>query len=145
MNVKIAWPTSDEVKGFGRHVVTWTAGAVAGATGIVGFGLSLHIITPDQAHQLTADFTDLSNGIGVIVNALEALWSGMSTVVGAGASIAGIGMAVWAGVSSSVKAAATRLSKQPDTVVVTTPALASAIPSDKVVSNAENAVVPKGA
>jgi hypothetical protein len=145
MNINLRWPTSDEVKGFGRHVVSWTAGAVAGAAGVIGFGLTLHIITPDQAHQLTADFTNLQNGIGVITNAIIALWDGVQTVGGAVAGIFGICMAAWASTSSSVKSAAARLSKQPGTTVVTTPAIANAIPSNKVVSNTENTVVPKGA
>jgi hypothetical protein len=143
MNLKISWPTSDEVKGFGRHVVSWTAGAVAGAAGIIGFGLTLHIITPDQAHQLTADFTNLQNGIGIIANAVGALWDGITTVGGSVAGIFGICMAAWASTSSSVKSAAQRLSKQPGTIVVTTPAIAAATPEPNIVSNQEHTVVGK--
>lgn len=121
--------TTEQWTAFGRHVVSYAAGAATMAVGLGGVAVTMHAITADQATQLGTAF--------------QALAEGIKTIVGAVATIASVGAGVWAAYTASKGSQAAALAKDPGTIVVTDPATAKAVPAGNVVSNAEMKVVAK--
>lgn len=107
-------PEKSSLIAFGRHVVSYAAGAVTVAA-------SLHAITPEQSHDLT--------------NAINQIVSGVTTLAGGITTLASFGAALYAGWSATRNSQIKAVAANPDvTKIVTTPQIAGSIPSEKVVS-----------
>lgn len=137
MNLNVSWPNKSQFAAIGRHAISYSAGMVVGSASLLAFATLTHIITTDQASQVTAALTDISTGVKSVVQGLASIYGGL-------ASLASLGAAVWAARSASSRSQAASIVKQyPDTVIVTDAALAKSVPSDNVVSNLDNKVVSK--
>jgi hypothetical protein len=113
--MNLSFPTGAQLAAFGRHVVTYGAGAVTA-------GVAIHFLTPDQGSQITASLSNIVSGVNSIVG-------GVATLV---AVFSGLYAAWTASPSSQIKAVAAN----PDvSKVIAAPAVADAIPSNKVVSS----------
>ena len=111
-------PTQAQVVSFGRHIVTFGAGAITA-------GAALHVINGSQAQDATAAISQISSGVASIT-------AGLTTLIG-------LGSALWAAWSASPFRQLLSVAKNPDVKqVVTTPELATAAgpvgPGAKVVS-----------
>jgi hypothetical protein len=113
--MNISFPTGAQLAAFGRHVVSYGAGAVTA-------GVAIHFLSPDQGSQITQALTGIVNGVNSIVG-------GVATLIAVGSGI----YAAWtASPSSQIKAVA----KNPDvSKVIAAPTVANSIPSNKVVSS----------
>ena len=107
--------TTDQVKAAGRHAVSFVMGAIA-------FAGATHLITADEANTVTTSVTQISTSLATLMTAV--------------ASLVTFGMGFWAQLSSKPAAQLAAVAASPDVekVVMKTPELAAAIPSEKVVS-----------
>jgi hypothetical protein len=136
MKIALRWPIKEEWLGFGRHVVSWSAGLATGVATVVVYGVASHIITPDQASSLTSGFSSIAEGLKTVVE-------GVTTFVGGVATVASTAMGIWAALSSSRKKAAQIIAAVPHTTVVTDPSIASSTAEPNIVANTDHQVVPK--
>lgn len=106
-------PTTAQAAAFGRHVVTFAAGAVTA-------GAALHLLTGGQASDATTAISQISSGVASIA-------AGVATLVG-------IASAGYAALTASPLWQLLAVAKNPDVakVVMTDPAAAGAVPSPKV-------------
>lgn len=113
--MNLSFPTGAQLAAFGRHIVSYSAGAVT-------FGVAVHFLTPDQSNQIMG-------AVGAIASGVQSIYGGVATLVAIGAGF----YAAWtASPSSQIKAVAAN----PDvSKVIAAPAVANAIPSNKVVSS----------
>lgn len=103
--------TMGQVTAFGRHVVTY-------GTGFVSALVVTHIASPEQG-------TDATNAITQISSGVASIYAGATTLIG-------LGSALWATVSASLKSQIKSVQAAPDAqVTVTDPKLAT--PGVKVV------------
>lgn len=105
-----------------RHVATYVAGAITAAA-------TFHLMTTDQAQVLSTSLSHIVEGLSQIA-------------IGVGPIIALVSAFI-AARSSTPAAKVQSVSELPGTTVVTTPAIATALPQTNVVSNTEVKVVPK--
>lgn len=110
MNVNAA-----QVAAFGRHVLSFALGGVSAAA-------ALHVVAPDDAASISGALNQIAAGVSSLV-------AGVSTLVAIGTGI----YAAWTA-SSKSQLLAVAANPAVKSVVVSTPALADAIPSNKVVS-----------
>lgn len=112
-------PTTPQVVAFGRHVVTFSMGAVAAAA-------ALHVVSSNDAASLGGAVNQISTGVGNIV-------TGVTTIIG-------IASAVWAAWTASPFRQLLAVAANPDVkAVVTVPttagkALANAAPANVTVA-----------
>lgn len=107
-------PTLGQVAAFGRHVVTFAAGAVTVA-------VALHVATPDDAQNATS--------------AIDQIVSGSKSIVAGATTLIGLASALYASWTASPLSQLLSVSRNPDVKAITTPpAVAAAIPSAKVSS-----------
>src|SRR5262249_30557641 len=103
---KMDWiPEKSSVIAFGRHVISYAAGAVTVAA-------ALHVITPDQAHSLT-------DAIGQII-------TGVQTAAGGIATIVSIGSAFYAGWSATKTSQLKAVAANPEVKAIVTNTIAAA-------------------
>lgn len=108
---------------FSRHVISYVMGAVS-------FGAAIGYIDPTQ--------------VDTLKHALETLFTGITTIAGAIATIVSIGSGIWAGMSATPVAQAKSLIAQvPETQIVTSKEVSAAIPSQAVQSTQDAEVVKK--
>lgn len=109
-----ALPTLAQASAFGRHVVSYVAGAIT-------VGVAFHFVSPDQGTQLTTGITQIVNGI--------------ETTVGGIATVASVGAALYAAWTASPRQQLLAVAANPDVQkVIAKPAVAETTPSDKVVA-----------
>lgn len=123
MDIQKYIPSASALAGFGRHVVTFVAGATAMAAG-------MHAISPDQATGIQTDVSGIVNGL--------------TSVIGGVSGLIGIGMGLYAGWQSTNASKVAAVAAVPGQKVLTDPATAASIPNPDVVSNAEHEIVSKG-
>ena len=112
--MQFVMPDKSQAISFGRHVVSYSAGAVSAA-------VMLHVISGDQGQGLTAAITQISTGVASIA-------AGVAT-------LASIGMGVWAAIKQSPFATLLSASKVLGTqgqIIVKDPKLAAALPDNVV-------------
>ena len=107
-------PTLGQASAFGRHVLSYAMGATTAA-------VALHVLSGDQGASIT-------NAIGQIA-------SGVATIAGGVATLVSVGSAVWAAWTASPKQQILAVASNPDVAKVVAPAIADAVPSDKVVKS----------
>ncbi len=116
--MQLSVPNKGQVISFGRHVVSYSAGAVSAA-------VMLHVISGDQGQGITGAITQISTGIASIAAGVATLTS--------------IGMGIWAAFKSSPFATLLQASKvlgNQGMIVVKDPALAAALPANVVAATA---------
>lgn len=108
-------PTLGQATAFGRHVVSYSMGAITMAA-------ALHVVKDSDASSLTTAVTQISNGVVSIAG-------GLATIVSVGAGL-------WAAWSSSPlrQLLAVANNVEVKQVVLSNPATANAVPSDKVIA-----------
>ena len=122
---------------FGRHAVSYTAGAATAAAAVAAYGVSLHYVSSDQANAIVGALQNIASGVQAIV-------SGVTTVAGGVGALVAVGMGVWAAHSISPKQAATVAADTlPGTTIVTDPKTAASTKQTNIVSSATNVVAPK--
>lgn len=105
-------PSELQLAAFGRHVVTYGSGFVSAL-------VVTHMASPDQGQSATTAITQISQGVASVI-------TGVTTLVG-------IGSAVWATVTASLKSQIAAVQAAPQAqVTVTDPKLAEGIPGVKV-------------
>jgi hypothetical protein len=106
---------SAQVAAFGRNILSFALGSVSAAA-------ALHVVAP-------ADAASLSGALNQIAAGLSSLVAGVSTLVA-------IGTGLYAAWTASNKSQISAVAANPavKSVVVSTPALADSIPSNKVIS-----------
>lgn len=134
--MQIAFPSQRQWVSFGRHVVTFVAGAATAAAGLAAYGSTLHLVTPDQADNIVTAFQAIAAGVKAIIGGIGTLAGGIATLIG-------IGSGIWASYSASKKSIVQAAAQLPQTTVVTSPSLAAATPEANIVSVDKVAVVPK--
>lgn len=114
---KIPVPTRAQFSSFGRHIVSYVGGAVT-------VGVAMHFATADQGSQLTTGVTQIVTGIDSIVGGIATLFA--------------VGSALYAGWTASPASQMKAVVGNPDNKIegqiVTTPAIAAAVPNAQVVS-----------
>jgi hypothetical protein len=105
-------PNSDQVLAFGRHVVTFSMGAVTA-------GAALHIINGADQTSATNAITQISSGVASIV-------AGVSTLVA-------IASGVWSAFTASPLWQMLSVAKNPAVTKIVAPSIADEVPSAKVV------------
>lgn len=65
--MKLSLPSARQFAAFGRHIVSYAAGAVT-------VGVGLHFISPDQGSQI-------GNAVNGIINGVESIVGGVTTLV----------------------------------------------------------------
>ena len=110
MNLTIPPP----VAAFGRHVLSYSMGAVTAAA-------ALHVVSSSDAQNLG--------------NALTQISTGVQTIMGGLATITSFGMGLYASWSATKTSQLKAVAANPEvtSVVVSTPAVAATVPSNKVV------------
>ena len=107
-------PTQSQVVAFGRHVVSYSAGALSA-------GVVLHVVSQGQANDAGNAITQISTGVASIA-------AGLTT-------LASVAMGIWAAWKSSPFAQLLQASKVLGTqgkIVVNDPKLAAALPDNVV-------------
>lgn len=113
--MNLSFPTGAQLAAFGRHIVSYAAGAATA-------GVAIHFLTPDQGSQLTAGITNIVNGV--------------DSIVGGVATLVAVGSALYAAWTASPKSQIKAVAANPDvSKVIAAPAVANSIPSNKVVSS----------
>ncbi len=113
--MQLKMPTLAQTYAFGRHVVSYAAGAVTMAAAV-------HVINGDQSSSLLAAITQIYNGVTSIAG-------GIATIVSVSAGL----YAAWSSSPLSQLLAVAR-SAAVKQIVVASPATADAVPSYKVVA-----------
>ena len=115
--------TMGQAAAIGRHVATYTAGAVTAAA-------ALHLLSGADAATIQTSLQHIENGVTEIATGLG--------------PIIGLVSAAYAAWSASRKSQVKAVASIPGTTVVTTPELAAATPAQSnIVSNTQNSVVSK--
>jgi hypothetical protein len=94
--MNISFPTKAQFASFGRHVVSYAAGAVTVAVG-------LHFVTPDQGTQLG--------------DAVKGIASGVASIYGGVSTLFSIGTALYAAWTASPSNQAAAIGANPSTLV----------------------------
>lgn len=94
--MNLSLPSTAQLAAFGRHVASYTAGAVT-------VGVGLHFLTPDQGSQI-------GTALSGIINGVESIAGGM-------ASLVAIGSGLYAGWTASRSRQAAAIGADPSTVV----------------------------
>ena len=107
-------PTSSQIYSFSRHVITFAMGGVT-------VGVALHVVSPDQG-------TDATTAINQIVDGSKLLIAGATTLIGLASGL----YAAW---TASPLSQLASVARNPEVkTIVTTPAVAAATPSEKVIA-----------
>lgn len=85
--MKLALPSTRQLAAFGRHIVSYAAGAVT-------VGVGLHLLSPDQGSQI-------GNAVTGIVNGVESILGGVASLVAIGSGL----YATWTATRASNAAA----------------------------------------
>lgn len=102
-----------QIWSFGRHVLTFAMGGIT-------VGAMFHVLTAGQA-------TDATTAVNQVASGVQSIVAGMTTLIG-------IGSGLYAAYTASPLSQIKSVSANPDvSKIVTTPAIASATPSSKVV------------
>lgn len=107
-------PTLGQWTAFGRHVVSYSMGAITVAA-------AGHLVSSQDASSLTTAVTQIANGV--------------TSIAGGVATIISVGAGLWAAYSSSPLRQLLAVAKNPDVKqVIASAPVANAVPSDKVVA-----------
>ncbi len=121
--------STEQLQAIGRHLISYSAGAITVFMGFASIAYSFHVVSLDQVNSLSA--------------ALKAFGQGLTTMVGAVGTVASILATAWGAYAASKSAQAASVAQVPGTTIVTSPELAKQVPAANVVSNHENKVVLK--
>jgi|SRR6185437_6860051 len=112
----MALPNTAQTVAFARHILTFAAGGVT-------ILAALHVLSGGDASSATQALNEIGDGVTKVI-------AGVGTLIG-------IVSGVYAAWSASPLAQLLAVSKNPtvEKVVVTSPAVANAVPSDKVTTN----------
>lgn len=113
--MNLSLPSARQFASFGRHIVSYAAGAVT-------VGVGLHFLSPDQGSQV-------GNAITGIVNGVESIVGGVATLVAVGSGLYATWTASNAGQAAAIGAnPATEVVPGPNGTATVTlpPAMASA-------------------
>lgn len=114
--MQLSLPTPDMMAAFGRHVVSYAAGAIT-------VGVGFHVLSSDQGNSL-------GTAIGQVVSGVETTMGGLATIFSLGAGL----YAAWT--ASPVSQAKSLVRAVPGTTIMTDPAIAAATPAQPtIVSN----------
>lgn len=109
--MKLSFPTGAQVAAFGRHIVSYAAGAAT-------VGVATHFLNPDQGSQLTS-------AIGNIISGVNSIVGGAATLIALGSGL----YAAWtASPTAQVNAAAANLNAKK---AEATPAIVDAVAKAK--------------
>jgi len=111
--MKLTMPTLAQSAAFGRHVVSYSMGAITAAAAV-------HAIDGGQASSLTGAVSQIASGVTSIAG-------GIATIVSVGAGL----YAAW---SASPLRQLLAAAANPNVQKVIAPAIADSVPSDKVVA-----------
>jgi hypothetical protein len=106
-------PTLGQVASFGRHVVSYSAGAVTMA-------VALHAISG-------SDGASITGAVGQIVTGINSIAGGIATLLS-------IGTGLWAAWKQSPLSQLLAVASNPNVTKVVAPAIAESVPHDKVVA-----------
>lgn len=105
-------PTLGQASAFGRHVLSYAMGATTAA-------VALHVLSGEQGTS--------------VAGAISQIASGIASITGGVATLVSVGAAVWAAWSASPLRQLLAAAANPQVAKIVAPAIADAVPSDKVV------------
>ena len=117
----MAYPSKDQIEAASRHIVTFVSSASLMAS-------TLHFLTPDQGVQVNTASAQIINGLA-------------AAGIGIGIILPTL-MGWWSAITASTKSRVAAVAALPNTIIVTTKAVADAGPAN-VIANEDAKVVPK--